>query len=101
MKAFLINPASQSATTIHLSSGLDEIRQLNALQHSIDLGSFLGIFERKAFEAAAHHLKPYWIRHCPLTGAAASSLAPDENSLCIGSHDDPALTPAIRIVNSA
>ena len=28
MKAFLIDPASQSATTIHLSSGLDEIRQL-------------------------------------------------------------------------
>jgi hypothetical protein len=28
MKAFLIDPASQSATIIHLSSGLDEIRQL-------------------------------------------------------------------------
>jgi len=28
MKAYLIDPASQSATTIHLRSGLDEIRQL-------------------------------------------------------------------------
>ena len=28
MKAYLIDPASQSATTINLRSGLDEIRQL-------------------------------------------------------------------------
>ena len=28
MKAFLIDPASQSATPVHLRSGLDEIRQL-------------------------------------------------------------------------
>jgi hypothetical protein len=36
-------------------------------------GTFQGTFERNAYQAAAHRLKQYWIRHCPLTGAAASS----------------------------